>query len=98
MRRFAWQLVAATAFVVPIPGQRTWVVDGAGGGDFRDIQPAVDASAPGDRIEIRAGRYGGFAVRTGIDIDGAAGVIASGPVVVTDLPAGQWLRLCGIEV
>ena len=35
----------------------TWLVDAAGTGDFTAIQDAVDAAAPGDRIEILAGTY-----------------------------------------
>jgi hypothetical protein len=36
---------------------RTWRVARDGSGDFRTIQPAVDAAAPGDTVLIGAGRY-----------------------------------------
>jgi len=37
--------------------QRTYVVDGAQGGDYPTIAEAVGAAAPGDRILVRAGVY-----------------------------------------
>ena len=40
------------------------VVDASGGGDFLDLQAAVDASVEGDTILVRAGTYAGF-VATG---------------------------------
>lgn len=36
---------------------RTWRVELDGSGDFRDIQPAVEAASPGDTIRIGPGRY-----------------------------------------
>jgi len=31
----------------------TLVVDPAGGGDFKTIQPAIDAAADGDRVQVK---------------------------------------------
>lgn len=42
--------------------------DGGVGVDYTDIQPAIDAAGPLDRIEVRAGSYGSF--------------VASGPVSI----------------
>jgi hypothetical protein len=39
---------------------RTWRVELEGTGDFTDIQPAVDAAAPGDTIRIGPGRFDTF--------------------------------------
>jgi hypothetical protein len=36
---------------------RTWRVELNGSGDFRDIQPAVEAASPGDTIRIGPGRF-----------------------------------------
>ncbi len=35
----------------------TITVDPAGGGDFADIQPALDAAGPGDMVLVRPGDY-----------------------------------------
>ncbi len=35
----------------------TWRVESDGSGDFTDIQPAVDAAASGDTIQVGAGRF-----------------------------------------
>lgn len=42
----------------PLP--RVWTVDAGGGGDFLDIQPAIDAAVEGDAIRVLPGTYGGF--------------------------------------
>lgn len=36
-----------------------WIVDPAGGGDFTEIQPALDAAADGDFVNIVAGQFSG---------------------------------------
>ncbi len=41
-------------------GARTWRVELDGSGDFADIQPAVEAAAPGDTIHIGPGRFDTF--------------------------------------
>ena len=62
----------------------TWVVDGAGGGDFLTIQPAVDAAGPGDSVLVRAGLYRGR-VNISPEKDGLhlIGDGAPGSVIVT---------------
>ena len=50
-------IVAAALFFVPastLAAQTTWVVSNRGGGQFTEIQPAIDAAQPGDRIEVLA--------------------------------------------
>ena len=36
---------------------KTIVVDLGGGGDFTEIQPAIDVAADGDTVLVRPGRY-----------------------------------------
>lgn len=60
--RFRIQLAAILA-MVSIAGSahaRTWQVELDGTGDYTDIQPAVDAAAPGDTIRIGPGRFATF--------------------------------------
>ena len=47
-------LFALMVFLVPRPvaAQVTWTVDASGGGDFTEIQPAIDASQDGDLILV----------------------------------------------
>lgn len=43
---------------------KTWIVDEGGGPgvDFTDIQPAIAAASPGDRILVRTGSYNSFSM------------------------------------
>lgn len=41
------------------------VVDFAGGGSYTDIQSAINAAAPGDRILVFPGSYNGFTINNG---------------------------------
>ncbi len=50
-------LFLSLLFVPSVALSATWVVDGAGGGDFLTIQAAVDAAGPGDSVLVRAGLY-----------------------------------------
>ncbi len=43
-----------------VASARTWRVELDGSGDYTDIQPAVDAAAPGDTIRIGPGRFDTF--------------------------------------
>lgn len=55
--------LAAVLVVVSLAGSthaRTWRVELDGTGDYTDIQPAVDAAAPGDTIRIGPGRFATF--------------------------------------
>lgn len=47
-------------FVAADAGARIWHVELDGSGDFTDIQPAVEAAAPGDTISIGPGRFATF--------------------------------------
>jgi hypothetical protein len=42
--------------------------------------------------------YGGFTANKGVDLDAPAGAYLTGKVILTDLPAEQWLRLRGLDI
>ncbi|MCC6783622.1 MAG: hypothetical protein IT457_12335 [Planctomycetes bacterium] len=74
--------------------QQTWIVDAAGGGNFTDLPPAVDAASPGDTIEVRAGDYSAPVIRRALIVRGANGArVTRGRFAIRDLPAGE---LCSI--
>lgn len=93
MRTFlAVAFLAATA-----AAQTTWIVDAGGAGNFTNIQLAVNAADPGDRIEIRPGTYSSFAVSKGLDIEGVPGTVSVPDFHATGVPAEEWLRLTGLD-
>ncbi len=61
------------ACLLPLAGlaQRTIIVDQAGGGDFTEIQPAVDAASSGDTIRVARGLYDGAIIKKGVKLLGA---------------------------
>ncbi|MEM7307447.1 MAG: hypothetical protein AAF682_12290 [Planctomycetota bacterium] len=89
--------------------QTVWTVDESGGGDFLDIQPAIDAAADGDVIVVEAGVYGPIhidgkglrlhATSTAMSIfnDPPAGVGGSA-VTIENLAADQSVVIDGINV
>jgi hypothetical protein len=48
---------AAVFAATPAAAQSQWVVDAAGGGDFTNLQVAVDQAAPGDVLLVQPGTY-----------------------------------------
>ena len=54
-------LIASGLASAALPGATgdVYVVDATGGGDFLDIQSAVDAASRRDTILVRPGNYGG---------------------------------------
>ncbi len=77
--------------------QRTIIVDAAGGGDFTDIQPAVDAAKRGDTIRIEWGIYSGATITKSLKLLGVPPdhdedfqeVIVQGEILVKDLGPGE---------
>ena len=59
MNAGSWRLCTIIALLlVTVPAYaRVWHVERDGGGDFATIQPAVDAAAAGDTIQIGPGRF-----------------------------------------
>ncbi len=96
-------LLALCAPAITAPAQQTWIVDSQNrpGTQFTDIQPAVDAATPGDRIVVRDGSYSTATVGKGVWIDGQPGAVISTPLVgpalvVSNLPAGQTCRVSSL--
>jgi hypothetical protein len=80
------------------------VVDPAGGGDFIEIQPAVDAASNGDVILVKPAPFGLF---DWVVVDGKALTIAADPeggnvdilsLKVRHVPAGQCVVLRGLSL
>jgi len=80
--------------------QTVWVVDDNGGPgvDFTDIQPAIDAAADGDVLDVRAGTYTHFTLSgKGLRILGedSATTVVSSPgttgfaTLITSIPPGS---------
>jgi len=60
MRTFLRRLLVGALFTVaagPVCRAAVLVVDQAGGGDFTEIQPALDAAQPGDEVQVQPGEY-----------------------------------------
>ncbi len=82
------------------PSSHVIVVDAAGGGDFVQIQPAVDAARDGDTILVRNGSYDAFrVVDKALSIVGdGSGVLISGEVRAHGLESGKVLTLVNLRV
>jgi hypothetical protein len=85
-----------------LPAQTILIVSQTGGGQYRDVQPAVDAANPGDIILVRPGWYGGFTVSKDLRVLADPGAQFGGLLPATigcqSLPAGQTALLRGIRV
>lgn len=100
----SWSLGKLLGRLAPIglslaaTAQQTWIVDRSGGPGvhFTEVQPAVVAAAPGDRIEIRGtGYYPGFSVDRGLEIEAVQGAGCTS-VYVLGVPANQHVRILGL--
>ncbi len=90
-----WALLAALLLPLGVVAQATLIVDAAGGGDYTDIQDAVDAASPGDLIRVRHGEYQGATITKGVRLVGDPVVLfgprvrIASPIEVTGIPANQ---------
>src|SRR5262245_55337300 len=94
------RLLVLMSLATPLLAQRTWIVDAAGGAGvhFTDIPPAVAAASPGDRIEVRgAGRYSGFVLLRGVDVEAVARAVVPW-ISVQGLPSGERAWISGFDV
>ena len=87
--------VAVLLLLTSIPAQKTWVVDGTGGGNFTTLASAIKAASDGDTISIRAGSYGALITDKALRILGDAKVTVA-TIKVTNLAAGKRLVLANI--
>lgn len=97
LRRGAQALVAAAALATLAPAGQLWIVDAAGGGDFVDLQLAVDTAADGDLLLVRSGNYGRLVLNDRaltLTAENAHEVRTS-TIYVNGLSAGKTLSLTG---
>ena len=97
-RFLAWSprcvLAVAVLLLVSLPVRAAEITVGppGSGADFDDIQPAVDAAAPGDTILVLAGTYSRFRVDKSLRVIGE-----SSGLVTVSLPSAQDVCLLGTE-
>lgn len=92
-------LATAALTAASLTAQQTWIADasGAPGSQFIDVQSAVFAAAPGDRVEVRGNHhYSGFAVDRGIDIEAVNGATCES-IVFVGVPIGQSAAAVGFS-
>jgi hypothetical protein len=95
-------LIASGLASAALPGATgdVYVVDATGGGDFLDIQSAVDAASQRDTILVRPGNYGGFDIYNkslAIVADGPQTPRVNGPVFVRSLSLQRDVQLSGLH-
>ena len=92
----SWCAVSRAA---PTTGPTIVDDDGGAGVDFTDIQAAVDASADGDVIVVRAGVYGGFVVDDRrLTLLADPGAIVAPDVRIQNLAPGRRVVLSGFAL
>lgn len=83
------------------PGADVLVVDAGGGGDFLEIQPAVDDSSDGDVILVKSGVYAPFGIvhqELTVVADTGADVVVNGQVSVAHTLVEHEVVLIGLRV
>lgn len=96
-------LFALVLFATPAVGQKTWVLDQAGGPgtDFLQLPAALVSAASGDTILVRAGVYPSPLLLTGkgLTVAGVHGeYVRFGGGSIRDLPVGEEVVLIGLEL
>lgn len=83
---------------LPVLAQATLTVNSGGGAMFTDVQPAILAAMPGDRIVVAGlGPYGAFTVDRGVDVEAPQGAVVPN-FSVTNVPSAQRVRVAGFTV
>src|SRR5262245_14500361 len=100
-------LLAALALSTPVSGQKLWIVDVANGPGthFTAIQPAIDAAAPGDTIQVTpptgTQAYVAFTLNKGVNVVAKPGTtfplldFFGNSTTIAQIPAGAVARLSG---
>ncbi len=92
-------LIAATAVSSIASASDVWIV-APSGGQFTDVQPAVDAASAGDTILVKQGVYSGFTVDgKALSIVGEIGSLPQihGEILIEHLPAHQTFVLARLR-
>lgn len=102
MKLTAFLASAACTLAIATPlAANTWVVDAAGGGDFTDLQTAIDTVAPGDVLLILPvaglGSYGDALLAKPLDLIGSPGPVRP-QVDALDVQAAQRVTLFSLDI
>ena len=102
MKLTAFLASAACTLAIATPlAANTWVVDAAGGGDFTDLQTAIDTVAPGDVLLILPvagfGSYGDALLAKPLDLIGSPGPVRP-RVDALDVQAAQRVTLFSLDI
>lgn len=101
MHRLRNALALLIAGLVARAAEANVIVVAPSGGNFTQIQPAVNAASDGDTILVRAGGYASFTVNDkALDLvaDSGASVLVSGSVRIEQLAAARTVTLTGFAV
>lgn len=100
LRNFALAAILAAILMTNAHAQNVYVVDGAGHGQFIQIQPAVNAAVDGDIILIKPGSYGQFAIQNKaitVTADVYGGVLVNRGVKINNLASTRSVTIRGIK-
>jgi hypothetical protein len=95
-----WTCVASLMISSTSFAGEVWVVDASGGGQFTQIQPAVDIAADGDTVLVRSGTYEPFTIsHEGLAVcaDLGASVLVDGGIRVVNTLMPHQVVLVGLE-
>jgi hypothetical protein len=95
-----WSFASLALISTPLSAN-VLVVDAAGGGQFTQIQAAVDAALDGDTLLVKTGTYSSFAiVNKSLDVVGDANAVVTvmGGAEVRSLAAGRAVVLANLVV
>ncbi|MFN0241439.1 MAG: hypothetical protein ACKVWV_00955 [Planctomycetota bacterium] len=93
-------IASVLAALAPLASANVWVVASQGGGDFTQIQPAINASADGDTLIVKPGGYSAFTIvdkSIWILAEMPGSVAVNGNNAVRDLAAGKSVVLSGLS-